>query len=94
VVGHVDTKTGPAVFYRLRELRPGDEIKFVRSDGSSAKFIVERSESFRKDAFPTQRVYGPSRRAQLRLITCDGSFDWSRGHYRRNLVVFARSEAG
>jgi hypothetical protein len=91
VVGHVDTKTGPAVFYRLRELAPGDEIRFVKADGSATRFIVERSRSFAKDRFPTAQVYGPTRERELRLVTCDGSFEWSRGHYRNNLVVFARA---
>jgi sortase (surface protein transpeptidase) len=91
VVGHVDTKTGPAVFYRLRELRAGDEIRFVRADGSRARFAVSRTESHSKDDFPTQAVYGPTSEPELRLITCDGSFDWSRGHYRRNLIVFAKA---
>ena len=90
VVGHVDTKTGPAVFYRLRELRPGDVVRFRRADGSASSFAVERSESHAKDRFPTSKVYGPTSEPELRLITCDGSFDWSRGHYRRNLVVYAR----
>ena len=89
VVGHVDTKTGPAVFYRLRELRAGDEIRFVRKDGSVSRFAVRRMESHSKDDFPTKEVYGPTGGAELRLITCDGSFDWSRGHYRRNRIVFA-----
>jgi sortase (surface protein transpeptidase) len=90
VVGHVDTRTGPAVFYRLRELRAGDAVRFRRRDGSVASFVVERTASHSKDRFPTAEVYGPTDGPELRLITCDGSFDWSRGHYRRNLVVYAR----
>ena len=90
VVGHVDSKSGPAVFYRLRELRRGDEVRFVRADGSRARFVVEWSRSYSKTRFPTAAVYGPTEGRDLRLVTCDGSFDWSRGHYRDNLVVFAR----
>jgi hypothetical protein len=90
-VGHVDSKAGPAVFYRLRELRAGDAIRFVRADGNTARFVVESSRSYSKSRFPTAAVYGPTSGSDLRLVTCGGSFDWSTGHYRDNLVVFARA---
>jgi Sortase domain len=90
VVGHVDSKAGPAVFYRLRDLRPGDVIRFVRADGSKARFVVEGTRTYSKLRFPTAAVYGPTDGRALRLVTCDGTFDWSQGHYRDNLVVFAR----
>jgi hypothetical protein len=35
-------------------------------------------------------VYGRTDGARLRLITCTGVFDTSSGHYRDNLVVYAR----
>jgi sortase (surface protein transpeptidase) len=91
VVGHVDSKAGPAVFYRLRRLRPGDVVRFVRPDHSTARFVVERSRSYAKTSFPTDAVYGPTSDRELRLVTCGGSFDWGTGHYRDNLVVFARA---
>jgi sortase (surface protein transpeptidase) len=91
VVGHVDSKAGPAVFYRLRQLRAGDVVKFVRPDRATARFVVERSRSYSKTSFPTAAVYGPTRDRELRLVTCGGSFDSSTGHYVDNLVVFARA---
>jgi sortase (surface protein transpeptidase) len=91
VVGHVDSKTGPAVFHRLRELRPGDEIRFVARDRSVARFVVERTASHPKKSFPTRDVYGDTTSPALRLVTCDGDFDWESGHYRSNLIVFARA---
>ena len=54
------------------------------------RFVIVGKERTPKDAFPTARVYGETRRPSLRLITCDGSFDWSRGHYRENLIVYAK----
>ena len=89
VAGHVDSRRGPAVFYRLRQLRPGDEVRVTRADGTVAVFRVDRSEQFPKDQFPTQRVYGDVDHPALRLITCGGSFDRSTGHYRDNVVVYA-----
>ena len=90
IVGHVDSHTGPAVFYRLSELRKGDKVVVVRRDGSRARFTVQGSERFPKDEFPTARVYGRTDRPTLRLITCGGAFDSSTGHYVDNTIVYAR----
>ncbi len=89
VVGHVDSRSGPAVFYRLRQLVAGDEITVERADGSTVVFAVQRSERHAKDDFPTQAVYGSTPDAQLRLITCGGAFDRSTRHYVDNVVVYA-----
>jgi sortase (surface protein transpeptidase) len=89
IVGHVDSKQGPAVFYRLREMRRGDKIKITRRDGSVVTFVVDRLEQHAKTRFPTDDVYLPTLEPALRLVTCDGTFDRSTGHYRDNLVVFA-----
>ena len=90
IVGHVDSaRDGPAVFYRLGELVPGDRIEIRRVDGSVAIFTVDRTELFPKKQFPAGAVYGQLASPGLRLITCGGSFDHLRGHYRSNLVVFA-----
>jgi Sortase domain len=90
IAGHVDSRTGPAVFYRLRELRPGQAILVERADGSRLRFVVEQARSYPKEGFPTAAVFGPVPEAALRLITCAGDFDRARGSYRDNLVVFAR----
>jgi sortase (surface protein transpeptidase) len=94
ILGHVDNKTtGPAVFYRLRELKPGDQIQITRADGSVVRFAVDRTEQFLKTRFPTDQVYYPTLSTELRLITCGGSFDFSTGHYRSNIIVFAKLES-
>lgn len=92
IAGHVDSRTGPAVFYRLRELRAGDAVEVERADGRTLTFVVERRERFPKDRFPTGAVYGPVPWPALRLITCGGSFDRGAGSYRDNVVVSARLE--
>jgi sortase (surface protein transpeptidase) len=89
IVGHVDGREGPAVFFRLRQLAPGDEIAVDRVDGSTAVFAVERVERHAKDAFPTEAVYGRTPDARLRLVTCGGEFDRSTRHYVDSVVVFA-----
>ena len=92
ILGHVDSRRdGPAVFYRLRELRRGDQIKVVRADGSTVRFGVERTEQYPKSRFPTDDVYYPTLTTpELRLVTCGGSFDPAAGSYRANVIVFAR----
>lgn len=89
ILGHVDSTTGPAVFARLRDLRPGDRVRVRRGDGSVAVFSVDRLEQHRKTRFPTADVYFPTPEPTLRLVTCGGDFDRDRGSYRDNLVVFA-----
>lgn len=90
IAGHLTAPDGPAVFVDLGLLRPGDQVTVEQSDGSSATFAVDRSISAeRTDSFPTEEIYGPTPDAQLRLITCDGEYDPARGHWTRNMVVFA-----
>jgi hypothetical protein len=88
IAGHIDSLTGPGVFYRLSELRPGDLVYVLRADGTTAEFRVTAVQSYLKDYFPTEAVYGPTPNAQLRLITCGGTFDFATGHYLSNTVVY------
>lgn len=89
IVGHVDNYQGPSVFWRLGQLKASDEIQVARKDGKTAKFRVTSVEQFDQNAFPTERVYGNTDKAELRLITCGGTFDNSTGRYTHNTVVFA-----
>jgi hypothetical protein len=89
IAGHVDSRDGPAVFYRLNELVVGDQIVVERQDGGIVTFRVTDVQRHPKDAFPADAVYGPVPGAELRLITCDGPFDRAVHSYRDNLVVFA-----
>ncbi|HEX9994418.1 MAG TPA: class F sortase [Acidimicrobiales bacterium] len=89
IAGHVDDYTGPAVFFRLRDLAPGDQVTVSGDDGTSLTYVVQRVERHPKDAFPTVSVYGPTEDSELRLVTCGGDFDRDSGHYRDNVVVFA-----
>jgi LPXTG-site transpeptidase (sortase) family protein len=89
IAGHLDTATSPAVFARLDELDPGDPFQVTRADGTTATFVVDSVESFRKDDFPDQRVYADTPSALVRLITCAGAYDRTAKDYTENLVVFA-----
>ncbi|WDZ87889.1 class F sortase [Micromonospora cathayae] len=89
IVGHADTKSGPAVFYDLRKLRPGDRIEVTRADGSTAVFAVSSVERFDKDNLPVERVYGDRSGPGLRLITCGGQFLGGSVGYADNVIAFA-----
>jgi hypothetical protein len=89
LLGHVDTYRGPAVFYRIHELRPGDAIHIQRADGRSVEFTVDSVRAYPKAQFPAQAVYGPSAEPVLRLVTCGGTFDRKRRTYLSNVVVYA-----
>lgn len=89
LLGHVDSGDGPAVFHRLRDLRPGDVVE-VGTAGGVARYAVERTEQVPKDAFPTFAVFRASVDDVLRLVTCTGEFDRGARSYTDNLVVHAR----
>ncbi|MFE3637317.1 class F sortase [Streptomyces sp. NPDC059168] len=89
IAGHVDTVTSAAVFANLYELAPGDRFTVDRADGQKAEFVVDDTETFAKDAFPSDRVYADADRPEARLITCAGDYDHTVRDYTDNLVVFA-----
>jgi hypothetical protein len=89
IEGHVDTLQGPAVFFRLGALRPGNSIAVTLANGVTAVFRVTGVREYAKDDFPTKTIYGASHYAELHLITCGGAFDFSTGHYLSSTVVFA-----
>jgi sortase (surface protein transpeptidase) len=92
IVGHVDNWQGVAVFWRLRDLQPGDEIDVDRADGQTAKFTVTSSQQVPRDSFPTQAVYGNLDYAGIRLITCGGVFNTQTHEYTDNTVVYGKLE--
>ncbi|MGH3094594.1 MAG: class F sortase [Streptosporangiales bacterium] len=91
IAGHVDWTDGPAVFYRLGDLRPGNKVLVKRRDGRTAVFTVHATGQYAKNDLPTKLIYGKTGEPQLRLITCGGPF--SGEHYRDNVVVFAHLTA-
>lgn len=89
VLGHVDSREGAAVFYRLKDLKAGDQIHIDREDGTTVTYAVNYSASHSKENFPTELVYGQTSNPTLRLVTCGGDFDRSERSYEENFIVFA-----
>ena len=86
--GHVDTRLGPGVFHKLGSVRKGATIEIVRADRRTAVFTVYAVAVYNKTNFPDDKVYGPSARPELRVITCGGAYNKKTG-YQDNVVVFA-----
>lgn len=89
IEGHVDSYRGPAVFFRLGALHPGDIIDVTLADGDTGIFRVTGVREYLKDKFPANVIYSDANYAALRLITCGGAFDYTTGHYLSSTVVFA-----
>ena len=89
IAGHIDSTSGPGVFFRLRLLRPGNLVYVRRANQTLVVFRVYAEHMYAKDSFPTEQVYGPVPDAELRLITCGGVFDPTTGSYLSNVVVYA-----
>ncbi len=89
ILGHVDSKDGPAIFYSLGQLHKDDEISIERQDGTTAVFLVDKLERYPQDTFPTEEVYGKTNSPTLKLVTCSGTFNKGKQTYSHNLVVYA-----
>jgi hypothetical protein len=89
IAGHIDSRLGPGVFFRLGQLGRGDYIYVIRADHTVGVFEVTALRSYAKASFPREKVYGPVPDAELRLITCGGIFDYATGSYLSNVVAYA-----
>jgi sortase (surface protein transpeptidase) len=89
IEGHVDSYHGPAVFFRLGALRPGDAVDVRLADGTTAIFRVTGVRQYLKSTYPAKDIYGKTNYAALRLITCGGAFDYATGHYLSSIIVYA-----
>jgi len=88
ILGHVDSRKGPGVFFRLVELKPGTLVYVDRADGTSVAFQVQKVSQVPKTSFPTDLVYSPTLEPSLQLVTCGGSFDNRARSYRDNVIAY------
>jgi hypothetical protein len=89
IVAHVDSKKGPDVFYRLKDIKLGEKVLVYDRNGDVATFLVDSKEQQLKTQLPVDRIWNNTTLPVLRLITCGGQFDRSTGHYRSNVIVYA-----
>jgi sortase (surface protein transpeptidase) len=94
VLGHVDGNHQKGIFFRLKELAPGDRVAIARKDGTTATFEVTKVHQVPKKDFESEGVYDDTPGPELRLITCGGVFDRSAHNYVDNIVVYARLVQG
>jgi len=88
ILGHVDDKKGPAVFYKLKSLKARDKVDVSLANGVVDHFVVTAVEIYLKAQFPSQKVYGSHGSRALQLVTCGGTFDKATGHYLSNVVAY------
>ena len=89
-LGHVDSVSGPGIFYKLGALRPGDDVSIRRADGRLVTFVITGVRQYSKTAFPTLDVYANTAVPTIRLVTCGGAFDSTTRHYLSNIVAFGQ----
>lgn len=90
IAGHVDNKTGPAVFFNLKKLKSGDELFVSDANGKRKTFVVEKIESYPYNSAPIQSIFGRTDESRLNLITCTGTFDQSKKTHLERLVVYTK----
>jgi hypothetical protein len=90
ITGHVDSTSGPAVFWRLRRLVPGQVLGVVGDDGVTHQFVVTAVARYQRADAPLERIFGAAAGAHLNLITCDPDthFDPGSDEYAGSIVVY------
>jgi LPXTG-site transpeptidase (sortase) family protein len=88
MAGHLDYwDVGPAVFYHIGDLQPGDKISVTGKDGKIYTYQVDWVKNFDANNAPLQDIVGPTKTESLTLITCGGPFDYQNGVYLQRMVV-------
>lgn len=89
VVSHVSYGGKKGAFYRLKDMKPGDQVLIYDKTGDVATFQVDSLETILKTALPTERIWNNTKEAVLRLVTCGGEYDPATKHYLSNVIVYA-----
>jgi sortase (surface protein transpeptidase) len=88
LLAHVDTYAGPAVFYNLYRLLPGEQVEVDLGVHDIQRFTVRWVKEVPKTDFPAAKVFGQTDGTHLWLITCGGAFDYQTRSYLSNIIVY------
>ena len=89
LAGHVDSYTGPAIFYHLDKVEIGEEVIITDPDGREMVYVIREKASYITEESPIAEIFGPSDSRMINLITCTGTFDRDTGSHEERLVVTA-----
>ncbi|AQU80769.1 MULTISPECIES: class F sortase [Planococcus] len=89
LAGHVDSLTGPAVFYELDKVKVGETVTVIGPDGREMIYEVKNLTSYETDDAPIEKIFGSSDKRLLSLITCTGDYNRDIGSHEERLVVTA-----
>jgi LPXTG-site transpeptidase (sortase) family protein len=88
--GHVDyINVGPAVFWNMKDLKPGDRVEVRYADGTSLAYAITAVNTFDAASAPIDQIVGPTPKDSLTFITCAGTFNSATHQYDKRLVVRA-----
>ena len=89
VAGHVDyIRYGPAVFWRLHELEPGDMVEIHLADGTVVTYKIEFYKQIEAGSADWTPIVEATADESITLITCGGEFE--AGHYNNRQIVWGR----
>jgi sortase (surface protein transpeptidase) len=88
IYGHLDSYTGPAVFYQLKTLKKGDKVMITYPKGRTLTFVVQWSHLYPNNHLPLKFLYGNTTERGMSLITCGGLFHRDGTGYDHKLVVY------
>ncbi|MBW3112081.1 class F sortase [Bacillus sp. MCCB 382] len=77
-----------SVFFELKKLEPGDQVVLQDEQGKTFTFEVREKVAYEKDDAPLRKIFGPSDKRMLNLITCTGYFDHDIHNYVERLVIY------
>jgi sortase (surface protein transpeptidase) len=90
IFGHLDSTCCPAVFYRLKDLKPGDTLQVAYKHGRPLVFRVLWQATYPNNKIPLNFLFGQVNERGLVLMTCTGVFHRDGTGYDHKLVVYAR----
>ncbi len=91
LAGHVDfAGVGPAVFWDLWRVRPGDVVELELADGKAVRYQVSGVETVDEARAPVEAIVGAGTEERVTLITCAGNYNPATGRYDQRLIVTAR----